>query len=114
MKSIERLGHQGDVSFRRIASLPANVREVAPVDGLHVIAHSETGHHHVVQADGTVYYAGDDPLVCYLRIDTVQKEVEHLRPWDTHEPVCLAGEGAVYEIHRQREWTPEGERMVQD
>lgn len=118
MKTIKQLGFQGDLTFRRVPSVPEGMRAVdgegGREGGRHVLAHSETGHHHVVAADGTVRYVGDDPMVCYLRIDGVGATIEHLRPWDTHAPVMLDGGGAVYEVRRQREWTPEGERMVQD
>ena len=114
MKKIENVGFQGDLTFKRVGGVPPGLRVLPPEGGQHLLAHSETGHHHVMAADGTVRYIGDDPMVCYLRIDSMQGLVEHLRPWDTHEPVCLEGGGTVYEVRRQREWTPEGERMVQD
>lgn len=112
MKNV-RVIAQGDVLFIRRAALPANAAQVRD-DGRIVVAHSETGHHHAVDDDGVVRYEVGDPLVCYLRVDGLGASVVHHRPWDTHAPVVLDGGGAVWEVRRQREWTPEGWQRVQD
>lgn len=106
-----RPAFQGDVMFRRIDVLPAGATRQ---DGReHIVAHSETGHHHV--ALGGTYYTGADPFVAYL-VTTEPVVVEHRRSTDTHERLELLVDGpeVVWEIRRQREHTPEGWRRVED
>lgn len=104
---------QGDLYISRIDVLPDGVRPVKPTDGQYIVAHSETGHHHVVQEDGCEYYEADDPLTAYLRvIDATEVTLRHLRAFDTHDPLTI-GPG-IYRIRRQREYTPEGWRRVAD
>lgn len=114
MKAVEKQGAQGDVLFRRIDKLPEGLvaQKRGPV-GL-VVAHSETGHHHVIPQETVHHYAqpsSGDALVTYLNVDTFA-DVVHLRPFDTHETIRL-GAGA-WEVRRQREHTPEGWRRVED
>lgn len=102
---------QGDVMFRRVAKLPADAKRV---DGKeHIVAHSETGHHHV--ALGGAYYTTPDPFVAYL-VAEAPVVVEHRRSTDTHERLELLVDGpeVVWEIRRQREHAPEGWRRVED
>lgn len=120
MKSISKIGAQGDVLFRRVDALPPNAAEV-PRNGPIVVAHSETGHHHTVDHKALRHFeVPGDPLVCYLRMDDGIEidggaDVVHHRSWDTHETMRLLGEaGAIWEVRRQREWSPEGWRRVED
>lgn len=105
---------QGDMLLRKIDRLPDNVSEVKADNGKYVLAHSETGHHHTVKATQDVkFFANDnDPFVAYLVVDNTKAYVEHERSFDTHAPIEIK-EG-VYEIRRQREYTLEGFRRVQD
>lgn len=106
-----RPAFQGDVMFRRIDALPPGI---APADGEeHIVAHSETGHHHV--ALGGTYYTTGDPFVAYL-VTSAPVKVEHRRSTDTHETLELYADGGevVWEIRRQREQGPEGWRRVED
>lgn len=115
MKKIQNVGAQGDVFFVRmdIDAIPDNMKRAADVGGYHIVAHSETGHHHAVRADGTVLYEGPaDSFTCYLRVDGEFADVVHQRSFDTHETVRL-GRG-VWKIRRQREYTPQGFRRVED
>lgn len=113
MKTIQKIGAQGDVMFVRVSAIPADAKTVPATDGRHVVAHSETGHHHVTRADGTVFYEGPaDPFTCYLRVDGAFADIEHLRPFDTHETVRL--ERGTWMARRSREYVPEGFRRVED
>lgn len=112
MKTIKRMGAQGDVIFIRCEQLPAGL---TPTDDP-VVAHSETGHHHVATGD-LQRYVSDDVIRSFI-VAKGDVEIEHRRPWDTHETLRLladdnAGE-TIWEIRRQREYTPEGLRIVQD
>ena len=114
MKLIKNCAAQGDVLIRRIDKLPDGVKKIKPDKQGYVVAHSETGHHHVIEAKkGVGVYLGDDPLVSYLTvIDNVETTLEHLRDFDKHEAILV--KGGTYEIRRQREHTPDGWRRVQD
>lgn len=111
---------QGDVLFRKVNSVPKNAVRAKREGGVFVVAHSETGHHHVVANEGvTMFDVPNNPLVAYLQLEGPDcgagVDVVHQRPWDTHETVRLLGApGDVYEIRRQREWSPEGWRRVAD
>lgn len=110
---INRVGAQGDVFFLRVDALPEGVREVPQVDGRHVIAHSETGHHHITRDREARFYEDPrDPFTCYLRVDGEHADVEHLRPFDTHETVRLLR--GITMCRRSREYVPEGFRRVED
>lgn len=105
---------QGDCLITRIDNLPGNLTKVAPEKGKFIVAHSETGHHHVLDAiPGVEVLNSPDPLVSYMTvIETVETTLEHLRSFDTHEGYLIPG--GTYEIRRQRERSPEGWVRVND
>lgn len=102
---------QGDVFVRRVDAIPEWAKRQDPVNGKHVIAHSETMHHHTMLADDVELFYVDDPLVSYVRV-LKETPLVHERSFDTHEPLVFS-EG-IYEIRRQREYTPKGYRRVMD
>lgn len=114
MHTITRIAAQGDVLFLKVEAVPPEATPQAPDEqNRHVVAHSETGHHHALVADGvTMFQEPADPLVCYLRIDAEHADVVHHRPWDTHATVQLPK--GTWMVRRQREHTPEGWRRVED
>jgi len=117
MRDVKRQGAQGDVLFRRVKELPAGAVEVPREDGAPIVlAHSETGHNHVAVAPGArLYSLPGKPLLSFLQLADAPCEVEHQRSWDTHETMRLLGKvGTIWEVRRQREWTPEGWRQVAD
>lgn len=112
---IETQGAQGDLLVRRsrvdVAGLVERLRE----GGRHIVAHSETGHHHAIDDKmGQIHrYATANPLVDLLVVDDgCEADVVHHRDWDTHPTITLGG--GTWEIRRQREHTPEGWRLVVD
>ena len=117
MKEATKSARQGEAVFFAVDAVPEGAKEVKPQAGHHVVAHSETGHHHIIGADGvTMWEHPTNPLVCFLRMETVtQMDVEHLRAHDTHETLRLLGKpGKVWQRNIQREWTPDGWRRVAD
>lgn len=102
---------QGDIVFVQIPALPVGLREKPAENGRHVVAHSETGHHHFIDALGVKHYEASDPNVCYLSLES-SSSVIHDRAWDTHAPVNLAA--GCYIGIRQVERAPEGWRRVAD
>jgi len=113
MKKIKSVCFQGDVMFRRVSVLPTDTVE-QKTDGRIVVAHSETGHHHALEPGAAKMFERieRDPMVCFLSIDGKYADVVHHRPHDTHETVRLLK--GIWEVRRQREWTPEGLRRVED
>lgn len=106
---------QGDVLFRRVDAIPDGFSAAQPEGGRHILAHSETGHHHVVDASDAIRFEGSNPLVAYLRLESDTADVTHLRSFDTHGMVCLeGGKGAIWEVRRQREWDGAAERSAAD
>lgn len=117
MRRIERVGAQGDVMFLRVESIPSTALPVPSEGGRHILAHSETGHHHWTAADGVErFQEPGDGMTCYLRVagfgGVDGASVVHARPFDTHETVQLTT--GAWMVRRQREYTPEGFRRVED
>lgn len=113
MKTFKNTAAQGDMLIRRITSLPENVKAVSAEQGTYILAHSETMHNHIVKAapDVEFYQHANDNFIAYLVVNN-EACVEHMRSFDTHETIKF-GPG-IYEIRRQREYTPEGFRKAQD
>ena len=117
MKRIINQGAQGDVYFIRRDAIPDGYAVACPTNGKNVVAHSETGHNHIVDASDAILFEGPDPLVGYLRLADGSDEcaVVHQRDYHTHETVGLGGgSGTVWEVRRQREYTSQGLRRAQD
>lgn len=117
MKTFIKQAAQGDLLIRRIEKLPEGLTPAKAEGGRHVLAHSETGHNHVIAERPTVkVYGTADPLLSYLEVieatDEAEALIEHLRTYDTHETIKVPP--GVYEIRRQREYSPEGWRRVAD
>lgn len=113
MKTFANFAAQGDLLFSYIQGLPKEAVEVAPENGRHIVGHSETGHHHVIDAaSGRLYRMPSNPLLLILVV-VDPKPIEHLRSFDTHEALLPAKPGVIA-VKRQREWAPEGWRQVAD
>ena len=123
MTAVQTIAAQGDLLVLRVESMPGGLEERAAVEGAHVVAHSETGHHHVATPVGDVslrYWAPpeDDTgpeagLVAYLQVvGEGHAELRHLRGWDTHQTISLPP--GMWQLRRQREHTVDGWRRVED
>ncbi len=111
MKTFKKMAAQGDVMFIRVDKLPYGLEKVNPINDHHVVAHSETGHHHTIEAEHTSFYKTGDDLLSYFSVD-VPTPIIHERAFDTHEPIMIpVGD---YMVRRQREYTARGFRKVQD
>ena len=112
MRTFKNSAAQGDVYFRRVETLPDGVVEVSPENGRHIVSHSESGHCHVLDATKAKMYSLPDSIMdCFLVVND-PVALEHLRSYDTHEPILF--EKGTYHVRRQREYCPEGYRKVQD
>jgi hypothetical protein len=108
----ERPSFQGDLMIRRILAIPSAAKPRDAVDGKHILAHSETGHHHVIDSRAAQMLIDQtNEFIAYLDVAT-DAEVEHLRSFDTHESVLLTP--GRYEVRRQREHVAEGFRRAAD
>ncbi|CAB4140900.1 hypothetical protein UFOVP399_11 [uncultured Caudovirales phage] len=118
-KTFNEIAAQGELTIFRIAALPEGIEPMAVTEGRFIVGHSETGHHHVIDAapDVEVFVRKDDPLTMYLRIlseDVHEKKVKlrHERGHDTHAPLTFAP--GIYQINVSQEYSPEGWRRVID
>ncbi|MFM0263283.1 hypothetical protein [Paraburkholderia sediminicola] len=117
MRTFKNQAAQGDLLIRRVDRIPNGLKQMVVDAGKYIVAHSETGHHHVIEArPNVIVFDTEDPLVSYLQVieatDETEAVIEHLRSFDTHESL-QAGIGN-YEIRRQRENAPEGWRRAAD
>lgn len=94
---------QGDVRLKRIETLP---------EGLHkkdsIIAHSETGHNHVIE--NAIVYA-DARGQQYVQVEK-EATLTHQKETEAHEQITIPQ--GIYRVVHQREWSPQQERRVQD
>ena len=113
MKTVTHLpSFQGDLCIRRIDDLPPGLKLASGESGYYIVAHSETGHHHVVKERAAQMLIDEtNAFIAYLKVAEPTK-LEHLRSFDTHEALLLPP--GNYEIRRQREYTPEGWRRAAD
>lgn len=112
MKTFDKVCAQGDILITRIAKLPPGLVPIEPVNGKIKVAHSETGHDHVMLAERTKAYRLPDSVMDIFLAVEQGDTLEHLRPHDTHESIQF-GPG-LYHVRRQREYVPEGFRRVED
>ena len=104
---------QGDVLIEIINKIPEGSRLVEPEDGHNIVAHSETGHHHVIPAEDSMQYsANDDEFVSYVEIKNDSKII-HLRSFDTHKTRYFKA-GTMLRIRKQTQETHEGFVRVVD
>lgn len=111
MKTVNIAAAQGDIFLRKIEKLPSNLTDKTPKDHRLVVTHSETGHDHIITSKAARIFEGQDPLVCFLSLGEMA-DLVHLRDYDTHQTLRLTP--GIWEVRRQREYTPEGWRRVED
>jgi len=117
MKTFTKMAAQGDFIIIRIDSIPSDVEKLeADKNGHYVIAHSETGHNHVmtmerVQAFKPKNVEDRDLYELFLSVEQ-PTEINHLRSFDTHETLLVPA--GNYRVRRQREYVPEGYRRAAD
>lgn len=107
-----RMAAQGDILVESIDKIPAKATEAKRVDGQLVVGLSETSHNHSIHEKRVTMLQDGDPFTCYLRVEGEYADLVHHRGVNPHETIRLPA--GNYRIRRQREWTPEGWRAVQD
>ena len=116
----DEVGFQhGELTIVRVDEVPEGWTNGNEEDGKAIVGHSETGHHHVIERGAIMYNPpetwGDElerQLNAYLVVNEVFADLKHKREFDTH-PTIRMPEG-TYRVHRQREYSPQGLRQVQD
>lgn len=106
---------QGDLYFRAINKLPEDITAVNAVNGFYVLAHSESGHDHIVLEDERVeyYQSSYDLFLAFMKIALTPVDLIHKKTGpDAHKTIRLPP--GLYEFRRQTEITPEGLRRVED
>lgn len=117
MKTFKRVAAQGDLMLIRIDSLPEGLVPFEPEGEHYVVAHSETGHNHVMLKERVTAHKepGVEDRDLYKLFLNVEKTtyLEHQRSFDTHETIeVLPGN---YMLLRQREYDfTEGYRKAMD
>lgn len=111
---VEKFCAQGDMLLIRVDDIPENVQPRAAENGKHILAHSETGHHHAIDAGAHVGVLAEpeNDMVCYLRVEGEHADIVHHRSYDTHGTIRLLQ--GNWMVKRQREASPEGWRRVED
>lgn len=105
---------QGDMLIIPVSEIPASAKAAKPEGAHFILAHSESGHNHVIErAKAEVYEAADDSFVAYIRTLGDGAEIKHQRSYDTHESYMLEPNKS-YQVRRQREYIMEGFRPAQD
>lgn len=103
---------QGDVMWFPVSTIPEDVVVQSAENGNYVVAHSETGHNHVMDANTTDFYmASNDEFVGFVDVKETTNLV-HLRGFDTHKTIGVPP--GKYRIVRQREYTADGYRRAAD
>lgn len=113
MRTFVNQARQGDVFLRRVDALPDGVRRQDPIEGKHVLSHSESGHPHTVVADDVVFYYTDDPFLAYIEVQR-PTILWHEKDNDPHQHKPFEIPVGIFEVRRQVEGTPEGYRRVMD
>lgn len=112
MKTFKNTAAQGELGFIRLSKedvySPTDLKKLKKHDpetinkkSFIVVGHSETGHHHVMDADTTELYRLPESLTNLL----VVKEpttLNHLRDYDTHEPIRF--EPGQYKVRTLQEF----------
>jgi hypothetical protein len=109
MKNITDIAAQGELLIligpanEGVEEIPPTAKPVEPTNGRHVFGHSETGHHHTVEASRWQFFADAiDPNLFYFKpIDLKPTRLEHERPDHKHETLSIDAKGAVVTVRRQ-------------
>lgn len=103
-----RIYRQGDVLIVAVDNIPKGLKEVPREAGRIVLAHGEaTGHAHAITGEATLY--GTDLENRFLEV-LADGGVELIH--EEHATIALPR--GMYQLIRQREYTPEADRWVAD
>lgn len=103
MLKFEKVAAQGELTITRLSRTPKKIGSpVAAVNGDLIVGHSETGHHHVVDADCATL-TRVDAFTAFLNVFR-PTAIVHKREHDTHPSIEL--QPGMYEFRTGREFDP--------
>jgi hypothetical protein len=109
MKTFRLVAAQGELTIRRLGDISFKLpKDCAPLKaerGQFIVGHSETGHHHIIDAKSGDVMVLDRPPAGMRILYAILKNptsLDHLREHDTHESIAL--EPGAYEIRIAREF----------
>jgi hypothetical protein len=98
---------QGDVLIQQVARIPSAAARQKPKGRIILALGEATGHHHSVDIEAADWWKGDNGDQ-FLEVKSRGASVEH------QEHAALELPPGKYLVRRQREYTPEAIRNVQD
>jgi len=118
MKILEVLGAQGEIRMFRIDEIPDRAKPMEMENGAYIIGHSETGHHHVLEAERVKVFADPEApqgmTILYAILES-PGELVHLRGHDTHAPHAFEpGDKIMFRSDREFDPYAELARRVAD
>lgn len=118
MRILEVLGAQGEIRMFRVDEVPARATPMQKEGGRYIIGHSETGHHHVLEAERVGVFADPEApqgmTVLYAVLESAGS-LQHLRGHDTHAPHSFtAGDKIMFRTDREYDPYAELARRVAD
>ena len=109
--TFKKIAAQGEITVIRLGGVPKDKKlpgvTMKAEGGNFVIGHSETGHHHVIEAKGASVSILDkqpEGMRVLRAILENPTSLDHLRDHDTHDPIKL--EPGLYEFRIGREFDP--------
>lgn len=111
MTNFAKIAAQGEITLIRIGDVgtatPAGYSAMAAENGSIIVGHSETGHHHVMDATAVSAMVMDRPPegLRILRLIVAEPTaLRHQRGHDTHEALIVPP--GAYEVRIGREYDP--------
>lgn len=93
--------------------LQSPLQAMMAIKFMKVFAKEETGHHHtLLEKNAQLLIDQTNEFIAYLKVGAGGAVLEHERSFDTHESIKF--EPGIYEVRRQREYTPQGYRRAAD
>jgi len=115
MNILENIGAQGEIRIYRIDAIPADAKPVAKESGHYIIGHSETGHHHVLEAERVeVFERTEEGMRVLYAILETPGDLRHLRGHYTHRPHDLAPSAYMFRPDREFDHYAELSRQSMD
>ena len=90
------ISRQGDAMFILLDELPDDAVKIESNDPETIIAHSETGHNHVIKSNDIDFYkaSNDDKFGFYI-VTKSDTYVTHLRAKDTHDKIYFKKDSII-------------------
>lgn len=100
---------QGDVLIIPVKSIPKKLEPVERENGRIVLAHGEvTGHAHAIKNKGAALFRDPKLMAVFMTVNGDAVMLEH----DEHDTIVIPP--GIYQVIRQREYSPEAIRNVAD